>query len=667
MCGIAGIFHLNGQPVDEWLLVRMTDAIRHRGPDDGGYFQDGSIGLGNRRLSIIDLAGGRQPMTNEARTVWVVYNGEVYNFRELRHLLESRGHRFRTSSDTEVILRVYEEFGPAGVERLRGMFAFALWDAPKRRLLLVRDQVGIKPLYYYQDSQGLVFASEIRSLLLHPRVPRCLSLQALDRYLCFSYVPGEETIFEGIRRLPPGHLMLCQGRQVEIRPYWRLSPAPASDMHRNNDRYTAELLELLEAAVERHMIADVPVGLFLSGGLDSASIAAFLARMGRRDAPTFSVGFDSDRAGYFNELEDARRVARDFGMVNHSLVVRPNLPDLLPQVIRSLEEPIGDPSAFLTYLICQTAGEHVKVALTGIGGDELFGGYRRYVGASLVTTLRRIPRTLRDVTRWGAQHISATDESRIGYHLTTLWRLLDAVQAPHPDAYINMLSYFTPAMKARLYRPEVQAALADHDPAAEFRAHFSRPDTGDTLSRIFYLDLMTFLPDNLLLFSDKMSMSHSLELRVPLLDLELVQYAASLPSHLRIRRVQMKYLLKKAMAPLLPSGVLSKPKQGFSAPVGMWIRRELSDYARDLLSPEAVGRRGFWNGRYVARLLAEHWAGQRDWGYHLFCLMVFELWCRTFMDGFDTDTYKVDSEPFHVIHRMPTQAAGGGARQWGFQ
>lgn len=664
MCGIAGILHLNGQPVDERLLGQMTAALRHRGPDDGGCFLDGPVGLGNRRLSIIDLAGGRQPMANEAGTAWVVYNGEVYNFQELRHFLEARGRQFRTSSDTEVILRVYEEFGPAGVARLKGMFAFALWDAPRRRLLLARDQVGIKPLYYYQDSQRLVFASEIRSLLLDPRVPRRLSLPAMDRYLSFSYVPGEETIFGGIRRLPPGHLMLCQEGKTEIRPYWQLSPIPESNG--DEGRYAAKLRGLLEEAVRRHMVADVPVGVFLSGGLDSSSIVALLAKMGRQDTPTFSVGF-GDGAGYFNEVEDARRVAEHFGMNHTPLVVRSSIAGLLPHVIQSLEEPIGDPSAFLTYLISQTAREHVKVALTGIGGDELFGGYRRYVGASLVPNLRRIPRTLRDVMRWGANHIPATEESRLGYHMTTFRRLLDAAQAPHPDAYISMLSYFTPAMKAQLYSREIQVALADHDPAAEFRAHFSRLTNGDTLARIFYLDLMTFLPDNLLLFSDKMSMSNSLELRVPLLDLDLVQFAANLPSHLRVRRAQMKYLLKKAMAPLLPSSVLSKSKQGFSAPVGMWIRKELRAYARDLLSPAAIIRRGFWDPAYVARLLAEHWAGRREWGYQLFCLIVFELWCRTFMDSPVTNTYQVDSQQFRIIHRLPQQAAGGGARQWGLQ
>lgn len=665
MCGIAGMLHFNGQPVDERLLGRMTAALRHRGPDGGGCFLDGAVGLGNRRLSIIDLEGGRQPMTNESKTVWVVYNGEVYNFRELRQLLEGRGYRFRTASDTEVIIRVYEEFGPAGVERLRGMFAFALWDAPRRCLLMARDQVGIKPLYYYQDSQRLVFASEIRSLFLDPHIPRRLSLPALDRFLSFSYVPGEETIFEGIRRLPPGHLMLCQDAQVAIRRYWRLSLTP--EMDRDCDHYTAELQELLEQAVERHMIADVPVGVFLSGGLDSTTIVAILAKMKRRDAPTFSVGFDADGAGYLNELEDARRVASHFGMNNHPLMVRPNVVDLLPTVIRALEEPIADPSAFLTYLISGAAREHVKVALTGIGGDELFAGYRRYLGASLVTGLRRIPRTLRDVMRWGAERIRATEESRLGYHMSTFRRLLDAAQAPHPDAYISMLSYFSPAMKAQLYTPEIRATLADHDPAAEFRAHFAHPVNGDVLSRIFYLDFMTFLPDNLLLFSDKMSMGTSLELRVPLLDLELVQFAARLPSSLRLRRTQMKYLLRKTMAPLLPQAVLAKSKQGFTAPVGMWIRRDLKSYANALLSPERIARRGFWNPAYVTRLLTEHNSGRREWGHHLFALIVFELWCQTFLDSAIPDSYRPDPQQFQLIHRMHQPATACGAGQGALQ
>lgn len=654
MCGIAGILYFDGRPVDARLLSRMTASLRHRGPDGGGCVLDGCVGLGNRRLSIIDLAGGRQPMANEAQTVWLVYNGEVYNFRELRELLQALGHRFHTSSDTEVIIGIYEEFGPAGVERLRGMFAFALWDAPRQRLLLARDQVGIKPLYYYQDSQRLMFASEIRPLLLDPDVSHRLSLPSLDRYLSFAYVPGEKTIFEGIRRLPPGHLMLCQEGRTEIRRYWRL--APATDCNRNESVYAAELQKLLGEAVQRHLVADVPVGVFLSGGLDSSSIVAVLAQIGRQDTPTFSVGF-ADEAGYFNELEDAGRVAKHFGMTHHSLVVQPGISELLPHVISSLEEPIGDPSAFLTYLISRAAREFVKVALTGIGGDELFGGYRRYAGARFVAGLRHIPGTLREVMRWGVAHRRAAEESRWGYRMSLVQRLLDAAQAPHPDAYISMLSYFTPAMKAQLYGRDVLATLSDHDPAADFRAHFSQPTEGDLLSRIFYLDLMTFLPDNLLLFSDKMSMAASLELRVPFLDLELIQFAAGLPSSLRLRGLEMKVLLRRAMAPLLPPCVLSKSKQGFSAPVGLWIRKELRAYARDLLSPEAIARRGLWNEAYVTRLLAEHLAGRREWGYHLFALMVFELWCRTVMDPV-AHTSTVNSQSRDGLPALVQQAAG---------
>ncbi len=426
--------------------------------------------------------------------------------------------------------------------------------------------------------------------------------------------------------------------------------------------YAAELQELLERAVDRHMIADVPVGVFLSGGLDSTTIVALLAKMKRQDTPTFSIGFDADGPGYLNELDDAKRVAGYFGMDNYSLVVRSNIVDLLPTVVRSLEEPIADPSTFLTYLISVAAREQAKVALTGIGGDELFAGYRRYLGANLVSGLRRVPRTLRDVVRWGAERILATEESRLGYHMSTFRRLLDAAQAPHPDAYISMLSYFSPAMKTQLYTPEVQAMLVDHDSAADFRAHFARPVNTDTLSRIFYLDFMTFLPDNLLLFSDKMSMSTSLELRVPLLDLELVQFAAALPSSLRLRRLQMKYLLRKAMTPLLPPFVLSKSKQGFSAPVGMWIRKELRAYACDLLSPEVIARRGLWNEAYVTRLLAEHLAGRREWGYHLFALMVFELWCRAFLDSPIAITWNVAPPPVSFVDTRSQSVAGADIR-----
>ena len=660
MCGIAGLFNLDGTPADAQLLAAMTATLRHRGPDDEGCITDGAVGLGNRRLSIIDLEGGHQPMANEAGTVWVVYNGEIYNFRELRRTLEARGHRFRTASDTEVLIRVYEEFGPAGIERLRGMFTFALWDASERCLLLARDQVGIKPLYYHIDGQHLLFASEIRALLADRRVRPRLSLPAMDRFLSFSYVPGDDTIFEGIRRLPPGHLMLCKNGHVEVRAYWRLDPEPTLDA--DEPRLVDELRRHLEAAVERHLVADVPVGVFLSGGLDSSAIVGLAAALGRRDIPTFSVGFHG-APDYFDESADAQHVARHFGMEHHRLAVRPDIAELLPEVVRSLEEPLADPSTFLTYLICRAAREHVKVALTGIGGDELFGGYRRYVGAQLVDGLRRFPGPVANgVLRRGVDLLRPTDDTRLGYHLTTARRLLDAARTPHPDAYIGMLTLFTPEMKDRLYASETHAAVADNDPAAPFRAHFARPRTADLLARLSYVDLLTFLPDNLLLFSDKTSMASSLELRVPLLDLDLVEFAARLPGALRVRRFETKYLLRKAIGALLPPSVLAKPKQGFTAPVGRWIRGELAGYAEELLSAEALEQRGIWNHEYVAALLAEHRAGRREWGHQLFGLMVFELWCRTFLDQAPSSGRRLPCEDGRAEPAVVGAASSGSRR-----
>jgi asparagine synthase (glutamine-hydrolysing) len=484
-----------------------------------------------------------------------------------------------------------------------------------------------------------------------------LSLPALDLFLSFSYVPGDDTIFEGIRRLPPGHLMLCQNGRVEVRAYWSLDPepAPAAD----ESRLAGELRERLEAAVERQLVADVPVGVFLSGGVDSSTIVGMASGLGRRDTPTFSVGFEG-APDYFDESADAQQVARHFGMEHHRLAVRPDVAELLPEVVRSLEEPLADPSTFLTYLICRAAREHVKVALTGIGGDELFGGYRRYVGAQLVDGLRRFPGPAANgVLRRGVDLLRPTDDTRLGYHLSTARRLLDAARAPHPDAYIDMLSLFTPEMKARLYASATREAVADSDPAGAFRDHFARPRAADLLARLSYVDLMTFLPDNLLLFSDKMSMASSLELRVPLLDLDLVEFAARLPASLRVRRFETKYLLRKAVGGLLPPAVLGKPKQGFTAPVGRWIRRELAGYTEELLSADAIEHRGMWDPGYVGTLLAEHRAGRRDWGYQLFGLMVFELWCRTFLDQVPS----ADRRPSRAAGRaMPAAVGAPSAR-----
>jgi asparagine synthase (glutamine-hydrolysing) len=631
MCGIAGLLNLDGAPADARLLAAMTATIRHRGPDDEGHFVDGAVGLGSRRLSIIDLSqGGHQPMANEAGTIHVVFNGEIYNFRELRRGLEARGRQFRTSSDTEAIIRCYEEYGLDAVKHLSGMFAFALWDANERRLLIARDHVGVKPLYYYLDGERLLFGSEIRPLLVDQRVSPRLSLQAMDRFLSYYYVPGEETIYEGVKRLPPGHMMICRNRQVEVRPYWQLDPRAEPGGHEG--RLADELRARLEGAVERQLVADVPVGVFLSGGLDSSTLVALMAKLGRRDTPTFSIGFSGD-AGFFDESADAREVARHFGMEHHTLVVRPDIAELLPQVVRSVEEPLADPSTFLTYLISRAAREHVKVVLTGIGGDELFGGYRRYVGAQLIAGLQRFPgTTVNGLLSRGIGLLQPTEETRLGYHLRNAGRLLDAARQPHPDAYLGMISLFTPAMKAGLYAAPTRAALDGHDPSELYRAHFARPRATDLLGRLFYLDTMTFLPNNLLLFSDKTSMAASLELRVPLLDVDLVEFAARLPARMRVQRTQTKYLLRKAMGPLLPPAVLAKSKQGFTAPVGRWIRRELAGYARQLLSAEAVEARGLWNPGHVATMLAEHTSGRQEWGRQLFGLMVFELWCRTFLD-----------------------------------
>ena len=634
MCGIAGILERDGRPVDLAELSAMTARLAHRGPDDSGCFVSGPVGLGNRRLSIIDLAGGHQPMANEDGTVHVVQNGEIYNFPELRAVLSGRGARFRTSSDTEVILRVYEAYGVAGLARLRGIFALAIWDAPRRRLVLARDHVGIKPLYYRLDDRRLLFASEIRGLLAAGDVPRRLSLPAMDRFLSFYYVPGEETIFDGIRRLPPAHIMVCENGNVEIRPYWRPVVAPRPEQP--EAAWEEELRVRLFASVRRQMVADVPVGVFLSGGLDSSAIVAMLAAAGRKDTPTFSVGFTKG-ARYFDEVADAERVARHFGMDHRVIQVEPDVAGLLPTVVDSLEEPMGGPTTFLTYLISEAARQHVKVALAGVGGDELFGGYRRYAGALWSPRLHHLPAGARAALRRGLGLLPATDETRLGYHLNTFRRLLDAAGSEHPDAYISMVSYFTPAMKRRLYTPDVSDALGSLDAAAEFREHFARPRSADLLGRIFHLDLMTYLPDDLLLFTDKMSMARSLEVRVPLLDVELVEFAATLPQSLRIRSGRLKYLFRKAMTPLLPRTVLSKPKQGFSAPVGEWLRHELRGYAEDLLAPSVVRARGLWEPSYVSELLTAHQQRVRDHGHHLFALMMFELWCRRFLDGAEAD------------------------------
>jgi len=614
------MYRLDGAPVERELLRRMTSVLAHRGPDGEGLYLDGPAGLGHRRLSIIDLAGGAQPIANEDRTVWVICNGEIYNFRELRAGLLARGHRFATGSDSETIVHLYEERGEDCVQDLNGMFAFALWDSSRRRLLLARDRLGKKPLYYaHRPGGALAFGSELKAVLADPEVSRAIDLEALDRYLSLLYVPAPQTIFRHVRKLPAGHLLVADARGVTIREYWdvRFADGP----RRPTREYADELRDLLRRAVSDRMVSDVPLGAFLSGGLDSSTVVALMADLSERPVVTASVGF---RESDHDERPSARLVAHRFGCDARESEVTPEIRDLLPKLVWHFDEPFADSSAVPTYYVSKVAREHVTVALSGDGGDELFAGYARHFWDRWEARARRLARpvlAVRALARWWPEtmrgknallHLGMTQgEACVRKHSSELFR---------------------DAAKRSLYGEDLAAATASFDPLAVHRAYYERCDARDPLDRSLYVDLKTYLADDILVKVDRMSMAHALEVRAPFLDHRVVEFVAALPADLKLRGRTTKFILREAMRPVLPGAVLTKPKHGFTAPISRWLGGELRDMVEDLLFEPRAEQRGWFNPRTVKQIWADHHEGVRDASHQLWLLLVLELWCRAFVD-----------------------------------
>jgi asparagine synthase (glutamine-hydrolysing) len=626
MCGIAGFVDApdaagGAHGVEaERLVRRMCDAIRHRGPDDEGTLILPGVALGMRRLSIIDLATGHQPIPNEDRTVWTVFNGELYNFRELRRELQASGHKFNTSTDTEVIVHAYEEWGVGAIARFRGMFAIAIWDDVARRLLLARDRIGIKPLYYAQHGDRLYFGSEIKSLLRSPDVPRTLDLGALDHYLSFLYTPRDGSIFESIKKLPPGHLLTWSNGKASVCPFWRF-PARESFEGDESDA-AAELRGILLDAVKTHLVSDVPVGAFLSGGVDSSLVVGLMAEAGHGPVRTFSIGFDEPA---YDELAYARRVARRFETVHHEFVVHPNAYDILDQLISHFDEPFGDASAIPTWYVAQMARKHVTVVLSGDGGDELFGGYNRYVPHPLVAAFDRYsPAPLRVIAGAVARRMP---------HGLRGKNFLRHVGYDARGRYLDAIRFFADDEKTALLSDEVLAKIGSPGAECKLARHFDDAARLPWTSQMMRFDAVTYLPEDVLTKVDRMSMAHSIESRVPLLDNEVVSFAASLPATLKIRDGRRKHILKEAAASLLPRDLLDRPKQGFAVPLATWFHGKLRDVFSDTLLSHQASSRGYFRPSFVERLLREHLSGTRDHSLRLWQLVVFERWHRQYVDG----------------------------------
>jgi asparagine synthase (glutamine-hydrolysing) len=621
VCGIAGIARSDDGPVEREVLRRMCEAQAHRGPDDLGMHFEAGVGLGIQRLRVIDLVTGDQPIHNEDGTVTVVLNGEIYNYRELRQRLRSGGHSFRTEGDTEVIVHLYEELGPACVRELHGMFAFALWDRRRRQLVLARDRVGKKPLYYCERGEGLSFASELAALMQNPEVPREIDHHALDAYLAHGYVPAPMSAFAAVRKLMPASTLTYRDGAVTTERYWRLdysrkrAPRPQRELE-------AQLREQIRGAVRRRMIADVPTGAFLSGGIDSAAVVAAMAQESSAPVKTFSIGFEEER---FNELPLARTIAREFATDHHELLVRPDAIEILPKVVRHYGEPFADHAAIPSFYLARFAREHVTVALNGDGGDESFAGYQRYTTNLALAELDRLPLGLRRAAGAVARRAGTGERRSLRGRLA---RMASASALSREERYLAQRSVLGEAERAALYTPEYAALLGPLQGSAALLQPWRSSTAGDLLDQLLDVDVNGYLPDDLLAKIDIATMAYSLEGRSPLLDHELMEFAASLPVELKAARGQRKRILRSALRGWVPDEILDAPKRGFELPLARWFRGELRGYAREVLLDPVATARGWCRAEEVQRLLDEHAGGLRDHGRAIWALLMLELWYR---------------------------------------
>ncbi|HEX2228882.1 MAG TPA: asparagine synthase (glutamine-hydrolyzing) [Candidatus Binatia bacterium] len=646
MCGICGIWDPTG--VDERLMRSMNTALLHRGPDDEGYYYEGPIGLGHRRLSVIDLEHGRQPISNEDGTVWIVFNGEIYNFAELRQVLEAAGHRFKTMTDTEVIVHLYEQHGTDCIHHLRGMFAFAVWDGRHQRLFLARDHVGQKSLFFHQAGRRFAFASEIKALLRLDQINAQLNSVAMNHLISLRYAPDTQTLFKGIQKLPAGHSMIVENGHVSMHRYWR--PDYIRKLSGGEEEISDVLRGLLRDAVRSHLISDVPVGAFLSGGIDSSTVVAMMAAASTDRVHTFSIGV---KEADFNELGYARLVAQRYGTAHHEHIADDELLRVLPRLIWHMDE-IADPFGFGVYLVAQLAKQHVKVVLGGDGGDELFAGYDRYAGNRLVDYYCFLPAPLR--RRLFPALIRLLPDSYTYNSATQRLRWLHEMSLTSGGhRYASSMSYlrFPQEMKERLFTASLRKELADDfDSSAHVVNHFDTRYAEEVIDKMLYTDMMTRMPESLLRLVDHMTMAHGLEDRSPLLDRRLVEFAAAISPGLKIRGGRLKYIFKRVAKDFLPATLLSRPKQGFSFPLAYWMRGELGGLIEGLLLGSRLAEEGYFRRDYMLELLQQHRAGLVDHNYRLWILLNLELWWRMYLDGMSVDSLE------QLMHlRLHRQAA----------
>ncbi len=627
MCGIAGfISREKDAPISEReiLLDRMCKVITHRGPDEQGLAVEGRAALGMRRLSIIDLKCGQQPIYTADGNLFIVFNGEIYNYRELKTELESLGHRFKTNSDTETILYAYKEFGADCLEKLRGMFAFAIWNKQDESLFIARDRVGKKPLFYTMTEKGnFVFGSELKVLLTHGEIKKEIDYAALDSYLTFGYVPEEFCIFKNVQKLAPGSFLIFKDGKIETRKYWDFKYEKITEV-KSEAEYVETLRELIKEAVKVRLISEVPLGAFLSGGVDSSAIVGMMSQLSDKPVKTFSIGFHEDS---FNELKYARIAAEHFQTEHHEFVVTPDLVETIDELVWHFDEPFADPSALPTFMVSKMARDYVTVVLSGDGGDELFAGYTRYVTDKKKSGLEKLPRSVREnLLKPLSEKLPHGAKGKNYLYNSSL----DAI-----DRYIDSVSHFNPMRRKSLYSDNFLQNLngAFGQGGEVFRRIASRVATGNPIDPLLYLDSKTYLPSDILTKVDRMSMAASLEARVPLLDHKLIEFVTSIPSELKLKGLETKYIFRKAVRGLVPDAILDRPKQGFGVPINEWINLQLKDRIRETLGEKRALERGYFDAKYIKTLLDEHEKNRRDNSYALWILFMLELWHRKFADG----------------------------------
>jgi asparagine synthase (glutamine-hydrolysing) len=627
MCGITGFVYNSDRAAERELLEGMNGCIVHRGPDEDGFYLNGNVGLAMRRLAIIDLAGGQQPIHNADRSKWIVFNGEIYNYQELRAGLEQRGHRFYTNSDTEAIIHLYDEYGVDCVQHLRGMFAFAIWDERDKSLFLARDRVGKKPLLYSQQANGdLVFGSEFTAVLKHPAVSRDVDHEAIDSYLSYLCVPAPLTAYRQIRKLEPGHWMRWKDGQIESKRYWL--PDFSKKIKITEEEAIEETTRLVRESTRLRMISEVPLGAFLSGGVDSSIVVALMAQESSTPVKTFSIGFEEQD---YSELKYARRVAEHVGAEYHEFIVQPHALEILPTLVEHYGEPYADSSAVPTYYVSRETRKHVTVALNGDGGDESFAGYERYVAMRLAEKYRRIPSVLRKTFIEAPVGMLPTSELKRS-RLRDAKRFLKAANLPKVERYFRWNSTFPRDVKRDLYTREFAATLNGNDASRHMEKWFARANGSGILDAALLTDQMTYLPNDLLVKVDITSMANSLEARSPLLDHNVIEFAASLPEELKMHGTETKSLLKKVAARLVPHEVIYRRKMGFGVPVGKWFRGEMKDFVREALLSEKSLNRGIIRPEMIRKYVDEHTNGQRDHQFQIWTLLMLELWFQRFID-----------------------------------